>query len=68
MKAGSYSRKDNKPLTLREFKAILNSIPEASLDKPVGMSCDEEGNDTDLKLMAVDISKTGDVLLWPAHV
>jgi hypothetical protein len=68
MKSGSFSRKDNKPLTIAELRALLNQIPTTQAQsKPVVMSCDEEGNEM-LKLVAVDISKTGQVTLWPAHV
>ena len=64
---GHLTRKDNKPWTIRELKAILDSIPECpALDKPIRMSCDEEGNDTSLKLYGIEIAKSGEILLWPA--
>jgi hypothetical protein len=69
----SFSRKDNKPLTLRDLLAMLGrtkvdkpKVYEKMLDKPVTMSSDEEGNDM-LKLVMVDIESKG-VTLWPAHL
>jgi hypothetical protein len=66
MKSGSFSHKDPTPLSVKELRAILNQIPESKADLPVAMSCDEEGNDTSLKLASVDVAKSGQVLLWPA--
>jgi len=68
VKTGNFIRKDNKPLTLRELKALLNQIPDtaAAIDGPVTMSCDEEGNEM-LVLWSVDIDKGGNVTLWPVH-
>jgi hypothetical protein len=63
MKNGTYSRKDNKPLTIRETLAILKSVE--NVDKPVTMSSDEEGNDM-LQLCMVEIHN-GNVTLYPAH-
>jgi hypothetical protein len=67
-KSSHYSRKDNKPLSLRELKAILNSIPDTApaIDDPVTMSSDEEGNEM-LVLYGVDIDKDGNITLWPAQ-
>ena len=71
IKAQSLGRTDNKPLTLEDFLGILRPLvgdPKTWTqikDKPVRMSCDEEGNGFG-KLYAVDISKTGQVTLWPA--
>lgn len=67
MKSRSYSHKDNKALTTRELKALLSSIDDKALDKPVTMSSDEEGNEM-LSLVSVDIHKSGKVTLWPAHL
>lgn len=68
MACDHYANKDNKPLTLRELKAILNKVKGTlALDRPVLMSSDEEGNDI-LKLWGVEIEdKGGQVTLWPAH-
>ena len=69
----SFSRRDNKPMTLYDLVGVLNSInrdptiERSIFEKPVIMSSDEEGNDM-LKLSFVDVSKTGQVTLWPAHV
>ena len=63
MKDGTYSRKDNKPLTVRELFAILRLI--TNMDKPVTMSSDEEGNEM-LQLCMIEIHK-GNVTLYPAH-
>jgi hypothetical protein len=67
-KPGHYARRDNKPLSLRELKALVNSIPDTApaIDGPVTMSSDEEGNEM-LVLYGVDIDKGGNVTLWPAR-
>ena len=67
----SFSRSDNKPLTLRDLDSVINqmngdpAIERSLFDKPVVMSSDEEGNDM-LHLWSVEVSKTGEVTLRPA--
>jgi hypothetical protein len=66
MKAGSFARKDNKPLTLRELKGILSLVKtEASLNLPIMLSSDEEGNNFH-HLWSVDVDAVGQVTFWPA--
>ena len=69
----SYSRNDNKPLTLRDLLGMLGEVKQKKpaqwakiIEKPITMSSDEEGNDM-LKLWSVDIESKG-ITLWPAHV
>jgi len=63
--SGSFSRKDNKPLSLPQFITLLNTIPVTLQDKPVTIYSDEEGNDKH-HLWSVEISPKGEVSLWPA--
>jgi len=62
------TRKDNKPMTVRELRSIIQveskTNPEL-LDKPVTMSSDEEGNDM-FNLQGIEITKQG-ITLWPTH-
>ena len=63
------TRKDNKPMTVRELRSIIQveskTNPEL-LDKPVTMSSDEEGNDM-FNLQGIEITKQG-ITLWPTHI
>lgn len=74
MKELHFERKDRKPLTLGEFLMFieLSSIQdsknfEKAKDKPVMMSSDEEGNEIML-LHCIDITKEGQITLWPARI
>ena len=66
------TRKDNKALTLGTLYDTLfklRSDPKmtpADWQRPVVMSSDEEGNDM-LHLWGIEVSKSGSVILWPAH-
>lgn len=66
-----YTRKDNKPFSIRDLNQILkDSVKEGNkvdLDAPISMSSDEEGNEM-LSLYGVEISESGTITLWPAHI
>lgn len=70
IKNASFTGVDNKPLTglglLKTLHTLYKEDP-AALDKPITMSSDEEGNDM-LSLWSIDIDKTGNITLWPAHI
>lgn len=63
------SHPKNQPLTigllLDALLALTKEIPNARKNK-VFMSSDEEGNQA-LHLYAIDITKSGQLTLWPAH-
>ena len=61
----SYFDPNNKSITVRQLKNLLETVKQKDLDKPVVMSSDEEGNDM-LQLWRIEIHK-GQVTLWPAH-
>lgn len=65
----SLSHPKNQPLTvgvlLDALTALTKEIPNARKNK-VFMSSDEEGNEA-LHLYAIDITKSGQLILWPAH-
>ena len=69
----SFSRRDNKPMTLYDLIGVANAInrdpavERSIFEEPVIVSSDEEGNEM-LNLWAIDVSKTGQITLWPAHV
>jgi len=57
-----FSRKDNKAMTLHDLLQVVDKAK--GLNKPVIMSCDEEGNEM-LVLQSVEIAKNGQITLWP---
>ena len=66
----SYGRKDNKPMTLKDFLVVLGQLQQENpkaygkiINKPIKMSCDEEGNGFG-KLYSVEIGS--EITLWPA--
>jgi hypothetical protein len=72
LKNKTISAPDNTPMTgmmLLQSLAKMYHDPELkpALEKPITMSSDEEGNDM-LKLWQMDVSKTGAITLWPAHI
>jgi hypothetical protein len=64
----SLTHSKNLPLTVGTLLDTLNTLikekPNA-LKNPVFMSSDEEGNQA-LHLYAIDITKSGQLTLWPA--
>jgi hypothetical protein len=67
----NFSRKDNKPMTLYDLIGVVSlinrdpTIERSLFEKPVIVA--SEGNDM-LNLWSIDVSKTGQVTLWPAHI
>lgn len=61
----THQRKDNKPLTLKDLREILDSYPNLRVNSTITMSSDEEGNEM-LLLHAVDVDN-GKITLWPCH-
>ena len=65
----SLTHPKNQPLTvgvlLDALIALTREVPKARSNK-VFMSSDEEGNEA-LHLYAIDITESGQLILWPAH-
>lgn len=73
----NFARKDDKAMRLGDLIAVVEKLrcgeavrpgtATRMLNKPIVISCDEEGNEM-LALHSVEVdSKTGQLTFWPMH-